>query len=270
MPKNILFESGPDGSPGLFLHAWTNNVRGGMVHGAERTEPVDWRPGDGAARAFATLGPAQSLAVPPGSPRSPGRSTFDTLAHRRSIRTYADEPLGRDELARLLSMAFPARTDAPPLAAPHRGIRRWQEHRPALKLVPLALRVDGVAPGAYLYAEDEQTIRLTRDDGLLALVEKTFFQAEFTVAPAIILLVGSIADMVRCYGDRGYRYLLLDTGVMIQRLYLAASCLDVSGSITGSFVQSTFDRWLGLDGYNAGVLMAFATGRRPLEEDRHE
>jgi hypothetical protein len=41
---------------------------------------------------------------------------------------------------------------------------------------------------------------------------------------------------------------------------MAASSLGLAGCITGSFIQPRFNEWLGMDGYNGTMLLAFAAG----------
>jgi SagB-type dehydrogenase family enzyme len=261
MPDSIL---GRGANPGLLLHEWTKNFRGGQVYEPAAGE----RPGAWVERLFpasegedfAPRGHADAA-----SATASPRSCLETFARRLSVRRYADAPLTRDELARLLSLCHPVEgADARGRGGSPKGgglLRSGLAPVESCKLLPLVVNVEGLGAGAYLYDEGPRRLRLVRAENPLPLIVENFFQAEFTHAPVLVLLVGSLAESLARYGDRGYRLLLMEAGLLIQRLYLAASSLGLAGCITGSLIQPRFNEWLGLDGFNGTALLAFAAGR---------
>lgn len=193
---------------------------------------------------------------------------LDVLYRRRSVRGYAPRPLPLPTLGRLLEMAYPTETTDPkyvPAAAPHQTTQQWNGHVTACRLVMLARNVEGLAPAAYLVDESQRILQRIGSHNLEAidaLLGEACFQREFQSAPALFLQFGSIHDAITRYGERGYRYMLFENGVMIQRLYLAASALSLSACVTGSLIQKQVERWVGADGYNAALLNGFALGMR--------
>lgn len=188
-----------------------------------------------------------------------------TLHNRRSIRHYAREPYTKQHLADFLSLSLPP-TD-PPDATPYQGIRRWNRQISLNRVVLLALDIEGIEPGAYLYHADDATLSCIRQESPQQLINRTFFQAEFTHAPLMLMVAGSLSETIARYGDRGYRYLSMEAGVLLQRFYFAAASLEMSGSISGSFTPEDFHQWLDFDGYNQVILSSFVTGHRPQEGD---
>jgi SagB-type dehydrogenase family enzyme len=267
MRKNIFHQATPGLSPGLLVHEATKSIRDGMVY---PTRPADdaAEPGTWVDRLF-PVASSQPLA-PSADPFALDRhSCLETYVQRRSQRTYADQDFTRDDLARLLALAYPPEVAEPGYGASGAidgGLKPWAAHVTSCKLFPLVLNMSDLAAGAYAYDERQRQIRPIRPEDPIDLVQARFFQAEFTKAPVIVLLVGSLADCIARHGDRGYRYMLLEAGMMIQHLYLAASYLDLSASVTGSLVHDDFNQWLGLDGYHASVLMAFVAGHPQQEE----
>lgn len=267
MPRNIFFEP----TIGLAVHEATKNLPGGQQAELQVCAPP---PPPGAwARQALPLSGVVSL-QPETNSRPPSlRSALQTLAERRSIRRYGAAPFTRAQLAHFLACAYPPEVTQPdyrPPARPHARLGRWNGHVTLCRSIVLALCVEGLSPGAYLYDEYEQNLYVVRQENPLPLIKSVVFQAEFTLAPVICVQVGSLADCLERYGERGYRYLLFENGVMIQRYYLAASFLDLNGCVSGSLTQRDFDRWLGLDGFHAGVMNMFVVGNRLTEEESDE
>src|SRR5215204_142142 len=268
MPESIL---GRNANPGLLLHEWTKNFRGGQVY--ELTDDGARRAGSWVERLFPSATGSEDFAPQSETgddvSSTSRRTCLETFARRLSVRRYADAPLMRDQLARLLALCYPrdagaANASRPAAAAtPNSGLRRGLAPVTSCKLFPLVVNVEGLQSDAYIYDEEPRRLRRLRLGNPLPLIEENCFQAEFTHAPVLVLLVGSLAESLSRYGDRGYRSMLMETGLMIQRLYLAASSLGLAGCVTGSLIQPGFNEWLGIDGFNGTVLLAFAAGQHP-------
>jgi SagB-type dehydrogenase family enzyme len=258
--QNIFLET----SPSLFLHEWTKKFREGLP-APRPEEPSAGLPQAWIDEFYPLSSPFEAL-EPAEEPFTTSEHTvLETLSNRRSVRTYADRPCTVAELAHFLTLCYPPqviRPDYRPEARPHEGLKRCTGHVTGCRLLLLLLNVTGIERGAYYFDERRRHLRHVRLEDPRPVMERNSFQAEFTLAPVIVLTAGSLADYLGRYGDRGYRYMLIDTGILIQRMYLAASYLGMSGCTTGSLIQGRFDRWLGLDGYKGTVLKAFALGHR--------
>ncbi|MEG2803370.1 SagB/ThcOx family dehydrogenase [Stenotrophomonas sp.] len=274
MKEHFFMREGVGRGAGMVVHEFTKNFEHGRQH--LRADPALPRAGGWGPAAFAL-----DLAHPPvryaaDADEPPLDGLLDVLYRRRSVRGYAAAPLPLQRLGQLLEMAYPTEScdpDYTPAAAPHQSTTQWNGHVTACRLVLLARNVEGLAPGAYLVDEGERVLRRIGHHDLPdidALLHDACFQREFHAAPALFLQFGSIHDAITRYGERGYRYMLFENGVMIQRLYLAASALSLSACVTGSLVQKQVETWIGADGYTAALLNGFAVGLRtpPRQEAR--
>ncbi|WP_167086322.1 SagB/ThcOx family dehydrogenase [Massilia frigida] len=249
----------------LLLHHATRNVPGVReFQGAPScAEPLGWIKGAfHPSKAGACIDLLSHLGASASSDEPPIAAA---LAQRQSTRSYSERPLTLNDVARFLHWAYPAQVRTPgdaPSAQPHRTLQAWNGHVTMVRQVMLALRVDGLAPGAYLVDEQNLTlVQLNADATRIPdLLETACFQAEFRSAASLFLMVGSLADAIERYGDRGYRYMLLEDGVQLQRNGIACAALGFAGSITASFSQDSWDGWLGLDGFHASVLNGYALG----------
>jgi SagB-type dehydrogenase family enzyme len=64
------------------------------------------------------------------------------------------------------------------------------------------------------------------------------------------------------YGERGYRYILLDAGHVCQNLYLAAESIGCGACAIGAFDDDIMNETLGLDGKKHFVVYIATVGKR--------
>jgi SagB-type dehydrogenase family enzyme len=63
------------------------------------------------------------------------------------------------------------------------------------------------------------------------------------------------------FGERGYRYLMIDAGHICQNLYLTAGAIKFGACAIGAFDDNAMNEILGLDGENAFVLYGASVGK---------
>lgn len=205
----------------------------------------------------------------------PDKMPADTLIHphhiiiqnRRSIRTYQPKSLPITDLAYVLQMIY---------RNPDKGVS-GQYHsifqpKGGLELCKIAVLVNDVADmpsGAYLYDEHQHGLYPLRTDHPLTFLETICTQREFLRAPALFVMSGSLTQALAHYGERGYRYLLMEMGTVLSQLYFIVGSLGLGGSIAGSFIFRDLERWLGYDGIHQTIAATFAFGR-PMIPDISE
>lgn len=143
----------------------------------------------------------------------------DSIAARRSTRSFRDAPIPKDALLRTLAFAEPE--DGQPWFAP--GL---------LRTYVVSLDVVGLPPGCYLYEHDPRQLReLTRGRLNDAMLHLGLGQEIFRHPGAVVVHTADLTRAVGRYGDRIYRSLGLDAGRVGERLNLAAlhEGLGVSG-----------------------------------------
>ena len=87
------------------------------------------------------------------------------------------------------------------------------------------------------------------------------FQPELAAASAAVLFVS--ATFMRStfkYGDRGYRFALIEAGHVAQNALLSAPALGLAGAPIGGYLDREVDRYLGLDGLNESVIYMLLLG----------
>jgi len=188
-----------------------------------------WREGaalDATARADGE--PAHTLLTNPGalsldaslSPTSGGKPDDPIeviIARRGSARRFETRPI---PLAALRFM----------LRAAERPMPSDVESSPLDTFVH-AERVSGLQPGLYRVADDGHTIEQQIAGSLANAVEEATVSNGIAIAAAAsIFFVCDLAEVLRRYGERGYRVAQLHAGIRGGRLYLAAHAVGLAAT----------------------------------------
>ena len=178
-----------------------------------------------------------------GEPRLDRDVLAGAMRRRRSVRTYADRPLPRDELIDLLRWSeAPIPADAPSVVR---------------QLVTVAA-VEGLEPGVYdadlnlLAARDQKELR--EAVGFAAMEQEHPRDAAVNV-----FQVGDLDAIVERLGDRGYRWAQLEAGIRAGRLQIGAFERGW-GAAASTFYDDEVSRLLGT--HESPLLMVAIGARR--------
>jgi SagB-type dehydrogenase family enzyme len=108
-------------------------------------------------------------------------------------------------------------------------------------------RIPGLEPGIYRYLPDAHELLLVRPGDFHREVGHCALdQALARDAAAVLVHTADLAAAIETFGDRAYRYLHLDAGVIGQYVNLAAVHLGVGVSGIGGFYDDAVNRLLRL------------------------
>lgn len=178
---------------------------------------------------------ADTVTLP--TPMREGRlSLEETLAHRRSVREFADEPLTDRALSQLL-WAVQGITDPG-------GYRTVPS---AGALYPLEIYVATV-DGFYHYEpRQHQLNQRSNRDLRLAIYRAALAQDAIIEAPAVFVITAVYERTIHRYGEaRSPQYVHLEAGHAAQNLLLQAVALDLGGVPIGAFYDSQLQQALSL------------------------
>jgi SagB-type dehydrogenase family enzyme len=169
-------------------------------------------------------------------------SVEEALAHRRSIRFYAERPLTRSEIAQLLWAAQGITGIGGKRTAPSAGA-----------LYPLEIycvigEVEGISSGVYQYLPSSHQLQLIlAGDVRGALYEAALNQSPVREAPVSLLITGIYQRTTAKYGERGERYVHLEAGHAAQNVYLQAESLNLGTVAIGAFEDERIKEILALE-----------------------
>lgn len=135
-----------------------------------------------------------------------------------------------------------------------------------LRLEAVIGRVDGLSRGLWHY--DEATGQLVpKGAAAPAQVFRRIYTARFhnlDLVPAVLVLIGKLADAVARFGQRGIRIMNCEAGMFAQRVYLACAATSLGCGAVLGFNRTNLSEALRLDSATeVPLLMVFIGPRRP-------
>ncbi|MFQ6116802.1 MAG: SagB/ThcOx family dehydrogenase [Candidatus Bipolaricaulia bacterium] len=197
----------------------------------------------------------ETIPLPPVEPR--GLPLEEAILRRRSVRDYSREPLALEELARLLFCGV--------------GVTGPQEHQRAapsaggltpIEVYPVINNVEGLERGLYHYDAIGHRLHILRQEDLRGEIAKACLDQDFLAEAGIVLVLSAVHRRTGWkYGERAYRYVLLDAGHVAQNIQLEAVSLGLGACAVGAFFDEELNRFLGLVEEEEFTVLAVAVGR---------
>lgn len=171
-------------------------------------------------------------------------SLADVLNRRRSRRAFAAAPLSSSVLASLLWSAYGRQraSDDPE----HRTVPSAGGLYP-LRLFVIVERDAGFGVGAFVYVPQRGVLRRYDEAPISSVGWFATDDVDYGAASATLVIVAEIERVAVKYGERGYRYALLEAGHVAQNVVLAAAALDVACVPVGGFDDRATSNALKLD-----------------------
>jgi SagB-type dehydrogenase family enzyme len=203
--------------------------------------------------------PEPPVALPPPS-MSP---LLGLLRRRRSCRRYERAALLRAQLAVLLfgaSGLVDLFEYAPGLSMARRSAPSAGARYP-LEVYVVVERVDEVPDGLYRFNVTSHSLQLQRAGSFLKSLDPLLLdQNYFDDANVVLVFAATFEPILRKYGPRGYRYILMEAGHAAQNVCLLATELGLGSVCIGGFSDVELNRFLGLDGMQRASIYAVGCG----------
>lgn len=166
-------------------------------------------------------------------------AVLGSVIRRRSCRRFRRTPIPREALARILTAGYL------PVASGLGEAHALDRER--LATFVAINEVAGIAPGVYYLAPHQLELRLVRaGDPREAARFVALGQDLAGDAGAVVFHTADLAAAVQAMGERAYRYLHLDAGIIGQRLNLAAVAVGLGASGIGGFFDDQTADLLGI------------------------
>ena len=186
----------------------------------------------------------------------------DAINRRVSVRAYAEEPLTLDELSYVLWSI--------------QGVKEVTNRPATLRTVPsagarhcfepyvLVNNVEGLTPGLYRYLAVENSIQeVNLEPNIGERITQSCLNQRFMLKAAIaVILVVDRYRMMWRYTERGYRYMHLDAGHVMQNLYLCAEAIDSGVCAIAAFDDDQLNNALGIDGVEQFAIYVGVLGKK--------
>ena len=186
----------------------------------------------------------------------------EAINNRVSVRAYSEEPLSLDELSYVLWST--------------QGVKEVTKRPATLRTVPsagsrhcfetyvLVNRVDELKPGLYRFiAIDHKLQEIDMSDNIAERVTQGCFGQRFVLSSAITLILTAVRyRMMWRYTERGYRYMHIDAGHVMQNLYLCGEAIDSGVCAIAAFYDDQINETLGVDGEEQFTVYVGALGKK--------
>lgn len=188
------------------------------------------------------------IALPEAAPLD--ESIGSTLRRRSTGRDMRPAPVSLPQLAAMLHAAYGVTRDNQGTSFP----RPFRTVPSGGALYPLELYVhtayvDGLAAGLYHFNPTDDSLRLLQSGDSARQIGQALVQPNLATETSLFVFMTAIFERsIFKYGDRGYRFILIEAGHVAQNLNLAATALGLGCVNIGGFFDREIDRLLGIDG----------------------
>jgi SagB-type dehydrogenase family enzyme len=164
------------------------------------------------------------------------------IARRRSVRSFGDQALTKDELGQLLWAAQGMTGAEGGRAVPSAGALY------PLEVYVIACNVASLAVGVYHYQVSSHELLLTTSGhDPEALVDAALGQDWIAGAPACIGIAAIFERTTAKYGERGRSYAYMEAGHAAENVMLQAVALGLATTMVGAFSDDEVGRVLRLN-----------------------
>ena len=210
-----------------------------------------------------------SVPLDDGDDSGAARGLVECLHERRSSRSYAQQPMPRRVLDRVLDLTVRAQALA---EVPGLGTVSFRTYPSAgarcpLEVYPVAYGVEGLKPGIYHYHPFRHALALleseaTHRQALMGLVKRNMGQPQSGHGdPAVLLVITAVVGRtVWKYRGMPYQAILQEVGALYQSLHLVAAQLALAACIIGVFPERAMAEILRVDSRDEAQVGLFALG----------
>jgi SagB-type dehydrogenase family enzyme len=211
----------------------------------------------------------------PNAPHVPPVPLHQALLRRSLVRELETRDVTLEMAAALLRYAYGADDEPPVTARRHRTVYSSGSLFP-VELFLHASRVAGLNSGIYHYHPPSNGLRFVREGDQSQKLARALMDGSVVHTAALTIFVAAMPERsVFRYGDRGYRFALLEAGAVVQNLNLIAGALGLACVNIAEYFDRQVDTILNLDGLTVSTLYVVAIGnaagkRGILGRDKNE
>jgi SagB-type dehydrogenase family enzyme len=190
---------------------------------------------------------------------------------RRSVREFGNTPLTLTDIATLLFLGAGVTAEVRhPSDATTRRAAPSAGGLHATEVYVVVRAVENLAPGTYHYRANEHALEVLRLDTAEAnrLASASSYPEIVGAAAAILVLTAIFGRTAIKYGERGYRFTVLEVGHVAQNMLLVASGLGLGAVPVGGFIDDDVHQILDVDGVDEASFYLIPVGHLPPIWDR--
>lgn len=195
-------------------------------------------------------------------------SLEDAILRRRSARVFSKKAIPASNISKLLQLSYGV---SGYFLLKTRGETYQYGLRTAAsagalyscELYLAALNIKNLKKGIYHYSSGHNELEILNlnDDVGKMMNESIIDPAQYQNWAASLIITGTFSKAITKYGERGYRYILLDAGHIGQNIYLAATALNLGVVGVCGFYDDKVNDVLSLERQDESALYMILLGQ---------
>lgn len=197
--------------------------------------------------------------IPLPKPDYRGMVLEDVIKKRRSVREYSPRPL---ELYQVSQILFAAQGltgslhGRPVRAAPSAGALY------PFEVYVIVNNVENLQKGIYHYSIINHALELIKPGDFRNDITSAGLKQEMLGDAGVTIVLTAIFDRTRHkYGERGIRYVYMESGHISQNIFLQAVSLGLGSVSVGAFLDKKINNLIGIDGQKEAAIYLHSVGR---------
>lgn len=180
---------------------------------------------------------------------------------RHSIRKFSGKPISYDDLSCVLNTSCGLREFGDSINGSKRPYPSAGARYP-LEIYPLILNCNGIKNGLYHYNVRENCLEILLEGNLQNWLSKAFGREEWLKSISVLFIITGVLGRTQIkYGDRGYRYMLIEAGHLTQNLCLVATELGLGTCPIGGFIDDKINELLDIGLQKEFSIYVIAVGK---------
>jgi len=187
----------------------------------------------------------------------------ETLTRRRTRRDFAAEPLDLGRLSTLLHHACGVTGTMEAYGYSRLPLRTFPSSGglQAPELYLSAQAVDLLESGLYHYDPIRHQLELIRRGAFGSTLSSLALGQPWVERAAVVFIMSGSYERLRWkYGERAYRFMCVDSGLLAQNLHLVAESLELGACAIAGFADDAVERLLAIDGQDEMALLLVCAG----------
>jgi len=192
-----------------------------------------------------------------------GKSIWSLLKRRRSARAFGAESIPLGDLARVLraSAGITGTVPIPKTNGLEQTFRSYPSAGAQYALESYFVSFEAGKGSVYHYEPRQDCLRVfPQTISQEQFVRRAAIQEELRETPVYVVVTAMMERTLKKYGERGYRFVWMETGHLAQNLLLTAAALGLGACPLGRFLDDEVKQTLGIDDREE-VLYLIAMGR---------
>ncbi|MEX5214663.1 MAG: SagB/ThcOx family dehydrogenase [Nitrospiraceae bacterium] len=194
----------------------------------------------------------------------------DAICARRSVRRLEPVPLDLETVTTILYYSYGLTGETKEIPRCFRAVPSGGALYP-LELYFYSASLPGLEPGFYHYNPCEHQLTFLQGLETPNPICHAVRQPDLIDGASMVLFITALFERtVFKYGDRGYRFVLMEVGHLAQNVHLVTQGVGLAGVSIGGFFDREMDRLLRLDGLNHSTLCLIAIGKNSEGNDARD